>query len=112
MTENELLLEITYEIIMTELSENMRTKKLVVFSESKIEVAKLLIQLSTSNKKAEFDDDAESSIATTTREDDEDDDDDDEEDIGYGSKLRYRDIEDIYNATEPISENKAKRVKY
>ncbi|CAL0324515.1 unnamed protein product [Lupinus luteus] len=105
---------------MAESSENMTPKKPAVFSESEIEVAKLLIQLSTSNNticsnnKAEGDDDAESSIAATTGEDDDDDDDDDEdeEDIGYGSKLRYRDIEDIYNSTEPISENKAKRVKY
>ncbi|XP_019462930.1 PREDICTED: RNA polymerase-associated protein LEO1-like [Lupinus angustifolius] len=113
---------------MTKSCENMSSKKSVVFSESEIEVAKLLIQLSinnnntcsnnstSSNNKA--DDDAKSSIvATAARDDDndnndDDNDDDEEEDIAYGSKIRYRDIEDIYNATEPVPENKTKRVKY
>ncbi|KAE9610687.1 hypothetical protein Lal_00021256 [Lupinus albus] len=99
---------------MARSSENMKTsKKPVVFSESEIEVAKLLIQLSISNynnstcsnNKVDSDDDIEESsidAATTTTIDD--------EDIGYGSKIRY--IKDIYNATEPVPEIKAKRMKY
>ncbi|OIW00765.1 hypothetical protein TanjilG_13139 [Lupinus angustifolius] len=63
---------------MTKSCEHMRTKNHVMFSESEIKVAKLLIQLSISNNttgsnnKADIHDDAKSSIAaTTTRDDDE-----------------------------------------
>ncbi|OIW00766.1 hypothetical protein TanjilG_13140 [Lupinus angustifolius] len=97
---------------MTKSCENISTKKPIVFSELEIEVAKLLIQLSISNNSTCSNnkaDDIESSIvATITRDDDEDE----KEDIAYGSKIRYHDIEDIYNVTELVLENKANSAKY
>lgn len=116
--------------------ENISTRKPVMFSESEIEAAEQLIQLSSGdyedhhssnnsgsysvvqrtqlhqNNKVDSGCDVSSSNAATSI--------DDvmaeaEEDESFGrrkNKIRYRYIEDLYSVTKPVPEAKGKKLKY